>query len=340
MVETSQQHGLLSAARLIVLTFFAASALGQAPASFGMTPFGSEHFTPTSRQERSDKIGDHLPKGFSYGLHITRADAGIVLGSFSIGNDAIYFEVVRGEPNDASDADAPPYGLDVRIMDRHRTPFVLRTAGAAPVDPTWYADVIASERLPIDIEARQRAFGLFPKAARALRAYDAEHTEARWEIAGLLEVLEYLKVEDLYDNDSVIERGDVREDATQVMYSHKVTIKKKRSSANLPKREYEHSAILLQIYKSNGALVDWWESCNHGTCATSSLMSAKCSKTFSKPDIRYYFSDGMCELYRSVWPVQHLCNDDTRQEYLSIKNSLIKDYGVCKGFRLYAPDCD
>ena len=285
---------------------------------------------------------ERAPKRRTFGLHVENSQAGIVTGSFSAGTETIYFEVVRGGPNDSADADAPPYGLDIRIMDRDHTPFVLRTNGTTPMKAAWYGDTLQAESQPIDVEARQRAFALFPRAARALRAYTTEHPDSQPEIAGLIELLTFFTVEELHDIDGVPERPGIAQPqaAAPTQYSHKATIRKKRSNINLPWREYEHSAVLLQIYKPGGALLTSWETSNHGTAATSSLMSSKCSKTFTKTHISFNVWDIMCESYGSVWPATHLCNNDTRQEYLSIKYSSTKNWGVCWGYMKYAPDCD
>jgi hypothetical protein len=327
----------------LLLTLLTATLSSHAQTRHQLPPLGQEHLSlllPDAPQP-SDK--ERAPKRLLFGLNVTTNETGIVAGSFSAGTEMIYFEVLRGEPNDSADADAPPYGLDIRIMDRDRTPFVVQTAGTAPLSPTWFADSLKAESLPIDIEGRQRAFTLFPRAARALRAYINDHPHLQAELGALVEVLEYYTLEDLQDIESAPDEPahQITTHATaQAKYTHKVTIKKKRSNINLPRREYEHSALILQIYKQGGALLSSFHTSNHGTPATSSLMSTKCSKNFTKTNVSFNMWDIMCESYRSVWPVSHLCNDDTRQQYLSIKNSSSQNWGVCFGFRKYAPDCD
>jgi hypothetical protein len=281
-----------------------------------------------------------LPKRSMLGLKVDLSDDGNVSGSFTAGGETIYFDVLRGEPIDSGDPDAPPYALDIRIMDHDRTPFVLQTSGTAPISATWFADSLAAESKPVDVESRQRALALFPRASRALRAYLDEHAQAYVEIGALIELLNYHTLEQLFDLDRAPQSPITAQATTTTTFTHKVSIYKKRSNINLPNREYEHSALILQIYDKSGKYVGGWYTSNHGTAATSSLMTFKCSNSFTKTNISFNMWDIMCESYNSVWPVTHLCNNDTRQEYLSIKNSQAKNWGVCFGFAKYAPDCD
>ena len=251
-----------------------------------------------------------------FGLHVASSESGVLSGSFSAGIEKFTLKLY------AASQTIPPTLTRPRMVSTFVSwiattrPSSYQTVGSAPITATWYADTLKAESQPIDVENRQRAFALFPKAARALRAYTAEHPESEFQVAGLIEVLDYfINVEELHDIEGAPDASAKVRAAATAQYSHKVTIKKKRSNINLPRREYEHSALILQIYKQNGALLSSWHTSNHGTAATSSSMSTKCSKTFTKTNVSFNVWDIMCESYRSVWPVQHLCNDDTRQEY-------------------------
>lgn len=129
------------------------------------------------------------------------------------------------------------------------------------------------------------------------------------------------------------EAGDAS--AATTTYNNVVTIKKK-TAFNIV---FEHSSLSYSLYKTSGQLLYTVVTCNHGSCASSSSMSTKCSKTFSQTTVDAYASDLLCDFYGSVYPA-HVCNNDTRAEYLSIKNRKRGTWSSCTTPRLYAPACD
>jgi hypothetical protein len=334
----------------VVRTLFAVAVLTSSFTALAQSPERRAAPLPAQAEQQqldavsSDGVSSRgevpLPKRTTLGLKVDVSDTGNVSGSFTAGTETIYFEVLRGEPLDSGDPDAPPYALDIRIMDHDRTPFVLQTSGAGPISPTWFADSLTAESQPVDVDARQRALALFPRTARALSAYLDEHADAYVEVGALIELLNFHTIDQLFDFDREPQSPITTQATTTTTYKHKVTINKKRSNINLPNREYEHSALILQIYDKSGKYVGGWYTSNHGTAATSSLMTFQCSNSFTKTNVSFNMWDIMCESYSSVWPATHLCNNDTRQEYLSIKNSQAKNWGVCFGWAKYAPNCD
>lgn len=292
-----------------------------------------------------------FPRLSQPGLEVA-AGEGIVSGSFTMACDTIYFEAIRGGMIESPDPDAPLYALDIRIMDQNHIPFFVQTAGPTPMARSWYADKEKSESLPLDIGGRQRAFAILPSAARALRAYQkhtdhpAEATDRRrcvspgpdWEIERVVAMMESLTIGDMQDIEGACPAAVRAPQANAVAtYTHKVTIKKK--SANFPlAQEWEHSAVLLQIYQAGGALLTDYYTCNHGACAIDPSMSTQCTTSVTKANINYYMWDLMCDYYGSPY-LLHLCNSDTLQEYLSVVNSSSQDWGICFTPRVYAPSC-
>lgn len=282
---------------------------------------------------------DNNPLGTGYDqsrLDMTISRDGKIFGSFTKDGNAIYFESVRGEPNkiDGSegglyDPDAPRYGLDIRILDWNHAPFLVQFGGSKPEISSWGDETGSENGFAVDPAERLRAFGMLPETAAGLRAHMKQKKRSitdddRSDIEQIIALLESVQSEDLNNDENT-------SGATSATYTHKAYIKKK--SAFYGAFEAEHSAVLLRIYSSSGSLLREQSYCNHGTCATSSAMSTKCSNSFVKGNSNVYTMDRACDqwsLYITNWSGHgHVCNNDTLQQYLSIQGSGNLNWGIC-----------
>lgn len=271
-------------------------------------------------------------------LQVKILPAGKISGSFTENGRTIYFETQKGLANPDDDPDAPPFELDIRIMDGRRAPFMVQTAGHRPMEEKWYEEQKAFENTPINEEERSTDFSMLPSMIKSLKSYNKKHKRTRWEIKEIIKLLMSVVNENVFDEtDDSFTENQVQEKATMASssFDHQVTIRKKKAFGII----FEHSAIRLRIYKTYGSLLLQHSTCNHGTCATSTSMSSKCTKTFTKSNLTIYLWDLMCDYWGYPYG-SHLCNGDTYQEYLSVKNGQSIDWGVCGTARLYAPDCD
>lgn len=294
-------------------------------------------------------------------LEVTSTADGVITGSYTAGGRTIYFEAIRGEANVTNDPDAPPYGMDIRVMDGNHTSFLMQSANSTPLSNSWANDGTEDNAFGIDPAQRLGAFRMLPVAARALKNYlkQSKGTMSNLDQSDLLQLialLESVRADTLYDSESALEPETAGE-ALTATYTHKTYIFRKDAWFN--GSPGDHSAVLLRIYSSGGSLVRQWRSCNHGTCADQSPpMYAKCFRSFLKGNTSIPTPDRACDQFRSpyvvrtTWPYTiyasgHVCNNDTRQQYLSIKGSSNINWGICS-FNpvtlgvLYrrAPDCD
>lgn len=173
---------------------------------------------------------------------------------------------------------------------------------------------------------------------KALKTYNKKHKKTQWEIKEVIKLLVSVINENIFDEAKDFSTENQTQGKMSIAsssYTHEVAIRRKRAFGVV----FEHSAIRLRIYQTGSNLVAQYSTCNHGTCATDSSMSTKCIRTLFKPDLTFYLWDLMCDYWGYPYG-SHLCNGDTYQEYLSIKNSQSIDWGVCGTARLYAPNCD
>lgn len=303
----------------------------------------------TDGQTVDKKAKPSGPRAVLSRLEVTSSGAGMVSGSFTTGGYTIYFEAVRGEANKSDDsetplydADAPPYGLDIRVMDWNHTPFLVQTADSTPVMRSWADDGAKDNAFSIDPSERLRAFGMLPATVKALKTYAKQEKEAMSDldqsdleqVIALLESVRSWELQErsweLQDSDNTLE-ASMSSQAAVVTYTHKAFIMKK--SAFFGALEAEHSAVLLRIYSSKGALLKQQSYCNHGTCATDPSMSAKCFGSFVKRNTNVYTKDRACDQWSSYIFTRsghgHVCNNDTLQQYLSVKGSDNLNWGIC-----------
>lgn len=275
------------------------------------------------------------------GLHMTLSEDGSVDGSFTKGTYTIYFEAINGEQYE-SPGDEVAVALDIRIMDQAHTPFLMQVAGTVPAARSWHDEQMSVQSLPVDTEDRRLAFAILPRAAESLKLYVKQHPAARAHVEPIIELMESVTLADLQEFNEGASSPSIGASAITT-YNHVVTIKRK--PAFDVKWELEHSALLLQIYSSKGALLDQFSTCNHSptACATAKTMSTKCTKTFVKTNRLVYMWDYMCDYYGYKYgglPGLHTCNTDTRQQYLSVKGSSSQNWGICSVPYFVAPACD
>ena len=243
--------------------------------------------------------------------------------------------VIRGERNDLrADPEAPPYALDIRISDNEDVMLAAKSGTGHLVDHIWNKE-LSTAPLVIDDQQREQDFAELTYFATALREQIKPRLEKSklsrwaWIIDELANLMDYTQAQ----SKLALQRDDSSSKAT---YTNRVTIKKKRAY-NVT--YFDHSALSYTLYKSDGRAAYTIVTCNHGTCADSSNMNLHCSKTFTQSTVDAWASDLLCDLYG--WPPGvHVCNNDTRAEYLSIKNKKRGTWSSCSTPRLYAPPCD
>ena len=216
-------------------------------------------------------------------------------------------------------------------MDWNHIPFLVQTAASKPVSSTWVNDAQGNS-FWIDPAERRRAFEVLPAMSNALKRYIKSNglpNINQPELDQVLALLESVRAEDLENADKSPVGLEGPQAATT--YTHKAFIMKK--SAFYGALEAEHSAVLLRIYSSGGSLLRQQSYCNHGTCATASSMYAKCYGSFIKGNTNVTTIDQACDQYSSYIFTQaghgHVCNNDTLQQYLSVKGSANQNWGIC-----------
>lgn len=289
-------------------------------------------------------------------LEVTSSGPGMVSGSFATGGYTIYFEAVRGDANPPDDFDAPAYGMDIRVMDWNHIPFLMQSATSTPLLSSWADDGTKDNVVSLDLSERRRAFIMLPAAARALKVYarndNAMSEVERSDLEQVVALLESVRPRDLQDADNT-RVASKRSHAATTTYTHKAFVMRKTAFFKSNPFEWEHSALLLRIYSSGGTLVKQQSYSNHGTPATDSSMKSKCFGSFVKPNANVYTMDRACDQFGSLYTtssrvlVGHVCNNDTRQQYLSVKGSSNMNWGICKfgiaailAYYTNAPDCD
>lgn len=276
----------------------------------------------------------------------------LVYGSF-VNQDGrlLHFEAIRGEANDLSlDADAPPFALDIRILNRELQPFMVRTGGARPIDPWWYEDQKEAERKENrsaghserQEDERLADFRALTDLATALREFQINSQRDSWILSELIAFSDSIRESDLFDEDlfrqALSERGSQKA-AEAKKYKHKGYIRWKKASntAGL----LEHSAFLLRIYTSGGTLKFNLPTCNHGTCSDKDSMTTSCTKEWERSNASIYMWDFMCD---GLTPYgAHVCHDDTELQYYSTKNQNFdsnKAWSICSSPSKKMPSCN
>jgi hypothetical protein len=278
----------------------------------------------------------------------------MVSGSFTTGGYTIYFEAVRGDANPSDDFDAPAYGMDIRVMDWNHKPFLMQSATSTPLLSSWADDGTKDNVFSLDLSERLRAFIMLPAAAKALKVYarneNAPDVE-RSDLEQVIALLESVRSSDLQDADKT-RVASMRSHAATTTYTHKAFVMRKTAFFKSNPFEWEHSALLLRIYSSGGTLVKQQSYSNHGTPATDPSMQSKCFGSFVKANANVYTTDRACDQFGSLYVtnrylVGHVCNNDTRQQYLSVKGSSNTNWGICSfgvpaivAYYSTAPNCD
>jgi len=268
------------------------------------------------------------------GLKINVLAKGKISGSFTKGGRTIYFEAIRGEKNPRSDPDAPKYAIDVRIMDSNRITFVGQIGGHGLVDLEWKDEYQKFSDIPVNAEERAQDFLILPDLAKALKAYSRRHNGYKWELKTLISQAT-ISESDLMDQEDA-EREQIVAAAVARIYKHRIAICKKKVYNVV---NFEHSAVRLKIYDySSGKLLLDFSTSNHGTSAKD--MSEKCSSTLLKYDTNVYIWDQACDCLGFPFRLTHVCNNDTKQEFLSQYNGGTRHWGYCTPQMLYAPNCN
>lgn len=289
------------------------------------------------------------------GLEVTRPEYGMLSGSYTAAGRTIYFEAIRGDANPSDDFEAPAYGMDIRVMDWNHTPFLMQNATSTPLLSSWADDGTKDNVFSLDLSERRRAFIMLPAAARALKVYarndNAMSEVEQSDLEQVIALLESVRSSDLQDADNT-RVASKRSHAATTTYTHKAFVMRKTAFFQKNPLEWEHSALLLRIYSSGGTLVRQLSTSNHGTPATDPSMKAKCFGSFVKPNSNVYTMDRACDQFGSLYITKanfrgHVCNNDTRQQYLSVKGSSNMNWGICSfsgvallAYYSKAPNCD
>lgn len=261
-------------------------------------------------------------------------------GSFTANGRTIYFATKEGEPNLVDYPDRSVTNLDIRVMDQNGLTFLARIANHEPLGENQ----IEAETLYSD-EDRGAAISMLPGLVKALKAYNNRHKQTRKTIK---EVIEFIKSMTKQSNLATLGGPDSGMSAENTqsgilatgIYNYYVSIRWK-SAFDVKLGNFQHSAVLLQIFDWNWAWKGTYVTCNHGTCSNDPSMALKCIRNFPKTIRNPFMWDYMCDSWGYPYET-HLCNGDTRQEYLSIKYGTYSGPigGSCLTPRLKAPDCE
>lgn len=271
-------------------------------------------------------------------FEITRAGHVTAFYTSRIDGRVISLSVIRGEKNDlAVDPDAPLYALDIKISDNDDFTIAAQSGAGHFVDQSWGKKL---GKVPPSLEKRAQdvsELGFFAVALRDQVKPKLERSalsEWAWIVDEMIQLLEYV---DMQSKMSPAFGSNVPEAAitAATTYRNIVTIKKKKAFDIV----FEHSSLSSNVYTSSGKFLYSIITCNHGACASSSSMRTKCSKTFTQSKLDAYASDLLCDLYGWPYPV-HVCNNDTRAQYRSIKNRSKGTWSSCSSPLLYAPSCE
>lgn len=242
---------------------------------------------------------------------------------------------IPGEKNDLSnDPEAPPRALDIKIADQAGSSLAVQSGTGHLADKTWKLE---SELPPESVETRTQDLADLASFADALERDVTPGIEASdlaewsWVVDQLVSLMRYIDAERT-PTDRELEAIAAAPTAT---YTNVVRIRKKPTLIIA-----EHSSLSSSLYTSSGSLLHTLVTCNHGACATASSMSTKCTKTFTQSTVNLWASDLLCDFYGWPYGTHHLCHNDTRVQYLSIKNRQTGHYNGCVSPRVTTPSCD
>lgn len=290
----------------------------------------------------SDEVTD-AEDGFSYSsetLNYKMTPAGHVDADYTSQNGRhINLQVIVGAENDLRIyPDAPPYSLDIRISDKEGAGIAVQRGGDAFIDKSWIEKI---EKTPSSLQERSQDVKELDGFANEL----LNQVKPELEVSSLNEFAWIIDevVQNMRATTNASKKRVFFEKATSAPFSEIVKIRKQPLYGIIVGgvRLAEHSSLSRDAYK-NGVFVSHFASCNHGACADSTTMSTKCSKTFSNRTAISTVRDQLCDFYGGIYVITgHVCNNDTRAEYLSIKNRTMGKWSSCNWpLYVYATTCE
>lgn len=142
----------------------------------------------------------------------------------------------------------------------------------------------------------------------------------------------------IFDDSELFDSADMNEKTSGTTYRHKAHIQRKPAYGVT---WYDHSAIKVNVYYSDGALYGIFYTSNHGAAATDPSMSTKCYQNYSgRLNLVPYYSNS-CESYGSEYWT-HVCNNDTLVQWMNVQTNYywLPVSAQCWGpYLLYAPNC-
>lgn len=285
--------------------------------------------------------------------HIEAPDADIRVSHHDLETHALYvssgraisFEILRGTMSEAHhyrhDPGAPHFEMDLRILDNRQRTFYMSVGGHAPINESW----VTAARADDDQFSNLKRWTDFELARDCLSILLSRGCpvglEPEYDILvdawyGLGKELERASEYDL-SNDVPV--GD---DAT--LYRHKFHIQYADGVEflRIVWDWADHSAAKVNVYRQDPyGLHGIWITNNHGRRADDPDMSLRCYENFwdrtnSTPASLYG-----CSTYYGIEPRRHLCNDDTLDQYLNVRENGDSYHITCADFylRVAAPDC-
>jgi hypothetical protein len=289
--------------------------------------------------QATDKADVFKYRDRTLAFEITAAGHATVSYRSATSQRAINVVVFRGEQNDLqADPEAPPYALDIRVADNENVVLVAQSGTGHLVNQAWGQE-LAGVPLVVDDKNREQDNAELAYFANALqekvkpRLSKSKLSRWAWVVDETASLLNYAETQSALT--SVLEEDTSK---TTTTYSNVVTIRKKPA---INQKYFDHSSLSSTLKKSNGTTLYTIVTCNHGACADSSTMNLHCSKTFTQSTVDAWASDLLCDFFGWLpYGVVHVCNNDTRAEYLSIKNQARGSWNSCWLIRPYAPPCD
>ena len=249
---------------------------------------------------------------------ITQTEGDELVVGYREADNAVYFQTLRGEElvfgENTIDPDAPQYEISVRVVNTNGDPITVAIGGdnnGRTID--WlepvtglYSDYINTERSD-ELKLAAKAADVL---SESIVGFDEE----------ILALKQHINAASLESNtvENQTEEEDLRGSKATSTWTYLLRIMKKGAWIN--GSPADHSALWVRFTRPDGSVFSY-ATCNHGSCADSSLMRLSSQRSFTKsnqlPVVDFLPCDHAGFSYYAS-PGYHVCNDDTSVQYSSL----------------------